>query len=147
MKIKNYDNIDYALILANHGISKTKFRINLLNLFYDKKESLTIKEVINEFSNLINKVTIYRALESFEEKGLIHKVPSSNNIIRYSLCNADECIASLHKHNHGHFICNNCKQTFCLENYKSPDIKPVDGFYINSLSLILEGYCKDCHLN
>jgi Fur family ferric uptake transcriptional regulator len=118
----------------------------LLNLFYDK-ESLTVKEVMNKFSNLINKVTIYRALVSFEEKGLIHKVPSSNNIIRYSLCNSDECSASLHKHNHGHFICNNCNQTFCLENYKSPDINPVDGFYINSLNLILEGYCKDCHLN
>ena len=146
MKNKNGHNLDFALILANHGVNKTKFRINLLKLFFDK-ESLTVKEVMNEFANLINKVTIYRALMSFEEKGLIHKVPSSNNIIRYSLCNSDECSTSLHKHNHGHFICNNCKQTFCLENYKSPDIKPIDGFYINSLNLILEGYCKDCHLN
>ena len=147
MKIKNNDNLDYALILANHGISKTKFRINLLNLFYNKKESLTVKEVKNKFSNLINKVTIYRALDSFEENGLIHKVPASNNLITYSLCNADECSSVLHKDNHGHFICNKCNQTFCLENYKSPDIKPIDGFYINSLNLILEGYCKDCHSN
>lgn len=146
MKIKNDNNLSVASILAKNRLSKTKFRIHLLNLFYDK-ESLTVKEVMNKSSNLINKVTIYRALESFEEKGLIHKVPSSNNIIRYSLCNADECIASLHKHNHGHFICNNCNQTFCLENYKSPDIKPIEGFHINSLKLILEGYCKDCYLN
>jgi len=146
MKIKNDNNLDFALILAKHGVSKTKFRIHLLNLFYNK-ESLTVKEVMNKSSNLINKVTIYRALESFEEKGLIHKVPSSNNIIRYSLCNTDECIVSLHKHNHGHFICNNCNQTFCLENYKSPDINPIEGFYISSLKLIFEGYCKDCYLN
>ena len=68
-------------------------------------------------------------------------------MIRYSLCNADECSSSLHKHNHGHFICNNCNQTFCLDNYKSPDIKLKEGFYISSLKLILEGYCKDCYLN
>jgi Fur family ferric uptake transcriptional regulator len=146
MKIQNDGNIDFALILAKKGVSKTKFRIHLLELFYNKR-SLSVKEVMNKSSNLINKVTIYRALECFEEKGLIHKVPSINNIIRYSLCNSDECIGSLHKHNHGHFICNNCNQTFCLENYKSPDIKLIEGFYINSLKLILEGYCKDCYLN
>jgi Fur family transcriptional regulator, ferric uptake regulator len=146
MNMKNDDNLDFALILANHGISKTKFRIYLLNLFYDK-QSLTVKEIINKSSNLINKVTIYRALVSFEEKGLIHKVPGSNNVIRYSLCNVDECSSNLHNHNHGHFICNNCNKTFCLEDYKSPDINPIDGFYINSLNLILEGYCKDCYLN
>jgi Fur family ferric uptake transcriptional regulator len=102
---------------------------------------------MNKSSNLINMITIYTALESFEEKGLMHKVQSSNNIVRYSLCNTDECSASLHKDNHGHFICNNCNQTFCLENYKSPNIKLMEGFYINSLKLIFEGYYKDCYLN
>ena len=44
MKIKDDNSLDFALILAKHIESKNKFRIHLLNLFYDK-ESLTEKKL------------------------------------------------------------------------------------------------------
>ena len=33
---------DYNYILSNNGISKTKFRTDLLNLFYESNKSLSI---------------------------------------------------------------------------------------------------------
>ena len=71
----------------------------------------------------------------------------SNNLKRYSLCKEHECSESAHNHNHGHFICYSCKQTFCIEDIKSPDITCLKGFYIKELKLILEGYCNSCKKN
>ena len=138
---------DVELILSEKNISKTRFRTELLNLFYTTKKSLSVEEISNHFHHSINKVTIYRSLESFENKGLIHKVPDNNNVKRYSLCNNDECSSISHNHSHGHFICYSCNQTFCLENLERPEITCLKGFYIKEFKLTLEGYCNDCGIN
>ncbi|MBC8295874.1 MAG: transcriptional repressor [Pelagibacterales bacterium] len=146
MKLK-HPILNSKLILSKNDISRTKFRTDLLNLFYTSKKSVSIEDVLKHFDYSINKVTVYRSLESFENKGLIHKVPDSNNLKRYSLCREEECSPSTHNHNHGHFICYDCNQTFCMQEIKFPDIKSVKGFYIQELKLTLEGYCQDCYTN
>ena len=143
MKIKNITSKDAKLILSKSGISKTKFRTNLLNLFINSNKSLSVEEIMDFFENSINKVTVYRSLDSFENKGIIHKVPDSNNHKRYSLCN-DQC--NINSHNHGHFICYSCSQTFCLDSIKSPDLTNLKDYDIKELKLIIEGYCKDCRV-
>jgi len=147
MKLNDKNVIESKSILSENGINRTKFRTDLLNLFYTTKVSLSIYDILKHFKNSINKVTVYRSLESFEKKGLIHKVPDSNNLKRYSLCNEKECNASSHNHNHGHFICYSCNQTFCINDIKSPDITCLKGFYVQELKLTLEGYCRDCRKN
>ena len=91
-----------------------------------------------------DKVTIYRALSAFEKKCLIHRVPDKSNLIRYALCQK-ECSKIHHKHNHAHFICNVCAQTFCLDNIKLPQINDTSGFKINKTKLTLEGACPSCY--
>tara|TARA_B000000475_G_scaffold216926_1_gene179407 strand:- start:54 stop:497 length:444 start_codon:yes stop_codon:yes gene_type:complete len=147
MKVNNKNPLDYPSILSENGISRTQFRTELLNFFYSSEKSLSVEDILKHFDNSINKVTVYRSLESFEKKGLIHKVPDHNNLKRYSLCRENECSATLHNHNHGHFICYSCNQTFCLEELKSPDLTCMKGFYVQELKLTLEGYCQDCYKN
>ena len=147
MDIKKKTLLDVQSILSKNGISRTEFRTDLLNLFYSSKVSLSVDAILKYFDNSINKATVYRSLESFENKGLIHKVPGTNNLKRYSLCREDECNANSHNHNHGHFICYSCNQTFCLEEIKPPEIKSMKGFHIKELKLTAEGYCHDCYKN
>ena len=147
MKLKNKYNLQSRFILSKHGISRTKFRVMLLSLFFTSKKSLLIEDILEYFNNSINKVTVYRSLESFEKKGLIHQVPDRNNFKRYSLCKDEECGISSHNHNHGHFICYSCNQTFCVEDIKSPEITCLKGFDVKKLKLILEGYCAECIIN
>ena len=135
------------LILSEIGINKTKFRIDLLNFFYSTKGSLSVEDILNNFNNSINKVTIYRCLRSFENKGLIHEVPGNNNRIRYALCNKKDCNSTSHNHNHGHFLCSSCNQTFCLEKVKVPEIRSIKGFFVNQIKLNIEGFCRDCYRN
>tara|TARA_Y100001968_G_C19153844_1_gene617448 strand:+ start:42 stop:464 length:423 start_codon:yes stop_codon:yes gene_type:complete len=138
--------VDYRVILSQYGLSRTKFRADLLHLFYSLNKSLLIEDILIYFENSIDKVTVYRSLESFEKKGLIHKVPDRNNLKRYALCRNEECITTLHNHNHGHFMCFSCQQTFCLDKIKSPDITSLKGFHVKNLKLIVEGYCQDCYI-
>ena len=143
MKLISKNNVNTKLILSKHGISRTKFRSDLLSLFYIER-SLTVEGILQYFKNTIDKVTVYRSLESFETRGLIHKVPDIKNLKRYSLCVEQECSIDSHNHNHGHFICHTCNQTFCMRDVNLPIITSKD-FYIQELKLIAEGYCQDCY--
>ena len=60
--------MDYKTILSQYGLSQTKFRSDLLNLFYTSKKSLLIEDILNYFENSVDKVTVYRSLDSFEKK-------------------------------------------------------------------------------
>jgi len=62
--------------LAAHDVRKTPFRIELLGLFIENKNSLSHQVIKERITSTQDKVTIYRALDAFLEKGLIHKYPS-----------------------------------------------------------------------
>lgn len=129
--------------LKAHGIRKTPFRIELLSLFMDKNQSLSHQDIKAHITSRPDKVTIYRALDDFLDKGLIHKVPDANNVSRYALC-PDQCSEHAHDHNHIHFICNQCEETFCLDEVAVPQVKLPDGFEANSVNLTVSGLCKKC---
>ena len=130
-------------LLKDYELRSTKFRLNLLELFTNSDSSLTVEDIKQKIGKKNDKVTIYRALDSFEKKGLIHQVPDQENLTRYALC-LSECNAAKHIHNHAHFICIICSNTFCIENIKFPKIKDLNGFIIKNLELTLKGNCPKC---
>ena len=134
---------DLESVLHQHGLRKTTFRKELLSLFFDARSSLTAEEIKSKVGGTNDKVTIYRALDAFNKNGLIHRVPDKRNLTRYALCRT-ECSANEHIHNHAHFICNNCNETFCIDEIEVPVIKDSKGFNIKSSKLTLEGDCPDC---
>ena len=143
MDIKKKTLLDVQSILSKNGISRTDFRTELLNLFYSSKASLSVDAILKYFDNSINKVTVYRSLKSFENKGLIHKVPDKKNLLRYSLCSS-ECGPGKHSHDHAHLLCSICDETFCLDDFLLPNIKSHNGYVINNYKIILEGSCLSC---
>jgi Fur family ferric uptake transcriptional regulator len=126
-----------------YGLKKTTFRKELFKLFYNSLNSLSAKEISKQFSSSTDKASIYRALDSFEKSGLIHQVPDKNNLLRYSLCKS-ECKPNHHAHDHAHFLCSVCEETFCLDDFKFPTAKSHNGFLINELKIIMEGTCVSC---
>ena len=135
---KSTDNI-----FLKYGLKKTSFRIELLNFFRNSSNSLSVKKITERFSSSVDKVSIYRALNSFEKSGLIHKVPDKNNLLRYSLC-PSECGPNKHSHDHAHFLCSICDETFCIDDFSLPNINNHNGYIINNFKIILEGICKSC---
>jgi len=130
------------LLLIN-GIRKTQFRLELLGVFTQSKHGLSFKDIKERITFTKDKVTIYRALAVFEEKGLIHKVPNTSDVSKYALC-PEVCSEEAHVHNHAHFICNQCEKTFCMDEVKLPILKKIKGYKIKKSNLTLEGDCPDC---
>ena len=143
MKLNDIENVDLGKILSKNGLSKTSFRKKLIKLFYLSKSSLSIDEIINGLDYKIDKVSVYRALNAFEENGLIHKVPDKGNLMRYALCQS-ECSSTKHSHNHAHLLCDKCNSTFCLNDFKIPVENKYKGFIVTNSKIILEGRCIDC---
>ena len=82
---------EYILeLLLTNKIRKTQFRIELLEVFMNTKYGLSFKDVKERISSTQDKVTIYRALTIFEKKGIIHKVPNTNDVSKYAIC-AEAC--------------------------------------------------------
>ena len=130
-------------LFIKYGLKKTSFRKHLLIFFQSSSRSLTVKKIIKKFASSVDKVSIYRALNSFEKSGLIHKVPDKNNLLRYSLCSS-ECGPGKHSHDHAHLLCSICDETFCLDDFLLPNIKSHNGYVINNYKIILEGSCLSC---
>ena len=130
-------------LFIKYGLKKTSFRKELLIFFQSSSSSLTVKKIIKKFASSVDKVSIYRALNSFEKSGLIHKVPDKNNLLRYSLCSS-ECGPGKHSHDHAHLLCSICDETFCLDDFLLPNIKTHNGYVINNYKIILEGSCLSC---
>jgi Fur family ferric uptake transcriptional regulator len=131
-------------ILHDHGLRKTNFRVELLTLFLDSDSSLSVDDIKSKAVSSNDKVTIYRALDSFEKCGLIHKVPDKENLTRYALCHS-ECSDEGHIHNHAHFICVNCEETFCMDETQVPEVKLPQGYHVINTKLTLEGECIRCY--
>ncbi len=128
--------------LEKRGLRKTAFRIELLELFSNTRSSLSIEDIKSRVGKTADKVTIYRALDAFEKNGLIHRVPDKSNLARYALC--QECKQEAHTHNHAHFICNVCDETFCIDDIEVPTVKMDNGYKVSASTLTLEGDCPSC---
>ncbi|MEM6397586.1 MAG: transcriptional repressor [Bacteroidota bacterium] len=134
------DNQNIQDILKAHGIRKTLFRTELLDIFIKSRYGLSFSDIKSKVTQTQDKVTIYRGLDVFLEKGLIHKVPSNDRVAKYALHSLEE----VHNRAHVHFICTECDNTFCLNEIEIPEIKDMPGYKIQKSKLTLEGNCPDC---
>jgi Fe2+ or Zn2+ uptake regulation protein len=91
----------------------------------------------------LNKVTIYRTLESLVEAGLVHRAFMQKRAWHFELahhCSERQC--------HPHFTCLDCGDTHCLTGVSLPMAKsPLKGFVISRQQVRLEGWCPACAEN
>lgn len=130
-------------LLKARQMSITEGRKRILQLFLDKEGALSHGDIEKKAGDSFDRVTIYRTLQTFVDKGLIHTIPSADNSIRYALCK-DECADGHHRHHHVHFLCGTCQQTFCLDEVATPTVKLPRGYVVNEIELLAKGICRSC---
>jgi len=132
-------------ILKQHQLRNTLIRREMLGLFLDVSHALCHGFIEKELQNQFDRVTLYRTLKTFEQKGLIHRIANDTDTIEYALCK-EECQHQDHKHsdNHAHFRCEQCQRTFCLDNVSIPDITLPEGFNAKDFQLLVTGICTEC---
>ena len=130
-------------LLKRNQLSITESRSKILELFLQQNGALAHADIEKKSSAGFDRVTVYRTLQTFVEKGIIHTIPTADNSILYALCK-DECTEGHHHDHHVHFVCTRCSNTICLDDITVPDIKLPAGYQASQVEVVVNGVCKDC---
>ena len=129
-------------ILRRKHLSVTDSRKKILSLFLESKDALTHGDIEKKAGEKFDRVTVYRTLQTFVEKGIVHTIPTADNSILYALCK--DCQEGHHHDDHVHFVCSNCNKTICLD-VETPDIALPLGYTAQSVQVVINGLCEECH--
>ncbi|MCY7293486.1 MAG: transcriptional repressor [Ferruginibacter sp.] len=94
-------------------------------------------------NDAVDRFTIYRTLDLFVCKGIIHIIPSMDSVTRYALLQSKKEAGSYK--NHLHFMCDNCGKTICLNTIPVPMMPLPKGYSIKDTEVIVKGTCKNCN--
>jgi len=129
-------------ILSDNKLKKTDTRARVLEAFLKSNQALTNQDLEENF-DYVDRVTLYRTIKTFEEKGIIHQAMDGTDVNKYALC-SESCSSSEHHDYHAHFTCTSCNSTICLVEVTIPELKIPDGFNLESTNIILNGLCNSC---
>lgn len=130
-------------ILKKNHLSVTDSRCTILHLFLHNTNGAVRHSDIEKGVPSLDRVTIYRTLQVFSEKGIIHSIPSLDGVVRYALCHG-ECQEGHHHDDHVHFVCSHCGSTQCLEEIHVPPVRLPGGFHVNQIEMVITGICQKC---
>ena len=126
-------------LLNSNGLKKTPIRLEMLKVFMSHEVALSASDIVSKMTVKNDLATIYRALTSFEENGIIHRASEDSLGVKYALYNEE----STHK-SHAHFICDTCHETYCLDDIQVPEADSSSDFIIKGANYTLNGVCKKC---
>lgn len=131
-------------ILKHNHLSVTESRKKILDLFLANIGALAHADIEKNTGEQFDRVTIYRTLQTFVDKGIIHTIPTADNSVLYALCK-DECEQGHHHDNHIHFICDTCNITICMDHITIPELKLPKGFAPKRSDVVVSGICNRCN--
>jgi Fur family transcriptional regulator, ferric uptake regulator len=131
-------------LLKKNQLSVTASRHSILQLFMHHPGALAHADIEKMTASKIDRVTVYRTLQTFVEKGIIHTIPSTDNNIRYALCKAS-CADGHHHDHHVHFECERCHNTTCLDEVDTPVVRLPRGFRLTQTEVVIKGVCRACN--
>ena len=130
-------------LLKNKKLSETPFRKEVLLIFSKYDNAIPLSIIENDLKEF-NRITLYRTIKIFLEKGIIHEIALSGEDSNYAICK-DECTSDTHQHKHIHFKCSQCNTLSCVEIESFPAIN-LPEYEIEDVEIQLKGVCKECKL-
>ncbi len=127
--------------LEQKEIRPTAMRMLVLETLRNQKAAISLQDLEIEFEKA-DRITLYRTLKTFQEKGLIHSIADGTGITKYALC--EEGCKCAPEDMHVHFFCNRCEDTFCLPKFKIPKVSLPKGFVTLETNLLVKGTCANC---
>lgn len=135
---------NFESLLRRNKLKVTQPRLSVLNKIYGKDTATSQPELEKAIGGDIDRVTLYRVLAVFEEKGILHKVFDLNGTATYALCSA-ECTEHEHHDEHVHFTCKQCNSVYCLDELRLPPVKLPRGFTPDVIGIQVTGTCSKCN--
>ncbi|PWE01447.1 Fur family transcriptional regulator [Marinilabilia rubra] len=129
---------DVVAYIKSFGLSGTLIRKQIISCLWGDGIALTQKEIEERLPGETDRVTLYRTLRLFTEKGVIHKIVIDEDTRKYKLA------GSFRKSDHAHFHCIKCNKLLCMPQL-NVDLNGLPaGFRYQSAKLVVEGICDFC---
>lgn len=147
--------------LRTTSVRTTEARIKVLAALLGARYAYTHQDIQDTLIDM-DRVTLYRALDSLTDAGLAHKIAGDDRVFRYN-AGVEESTQGKHQaqqHQHGHFKCTRCAKVFCIDNVDeqllaadSQQLQTVlqstlgKGFQSHEIELTIKGFCADCAIH
>ena len=133
-----------AETIGKGGIELTPHRKSVLTILTQSVRALSPKMILKEVSKKqsMDKVTLYRILDLFVERGILRRVSAVHGTAHYEL--------SCEEHHpvHPHFVCRDCGMMECLDELDFTSVKnslkKTRTIEAEDIDLKLEGLCVRC---
>ena len=119
----------------------TQPRLAILNILIRHHGPFTSDEIHKEINNYVDKVTVYRCLDTFHETGIVRRCDFGNGPVRFEYQGA----GAMHHH---HIICRKCRKVKNLQRCLVENIEAFlsrSGYTNITHSLEFFGTCSECH--
>ena len=134
---------DVLTILKKNNLFNTDSRRAILEIFLQSNNALAHHDIEKYTGEKFDRVTVYRTLQTFIDKGIVHTIPTADNAVLYALCH-EKCAEGHHHDNHIHFICDHCGKTTCLDETAIPNISLPKDYKAFQVSVVVNGVCRNC---
>lgn len=137
------DKCNSNIILKSNGIKITAQRSELLDAIIKTDHPFTANELhsIIKSNSEIDLATVYRFINLLVKSVIIREVANYEGFQYFEL-------ACEHHPLHPHFICENCKNIFCLKNLNALDAVNLGSYTgnnsVRTISLNFTGICSNC---
>jgi Fur family transcriptional regulator, ferric uptake regulator len=128
-----------ADLIRAAGVKVTSGRVRVFEALRAARQPLSHAEVETALAAAIDRVTLYRVLDSLVACGLALKAADARGVFRFS--------ASGERREHGghvHFRCTDCGGVFCLKAAPPPPPRLPRGFRLAEVDYDVRGTCAAC---
>jgi Fur family ferric uptake transcriptional regulator len=132
-----------AEILKEHDLKHTRQRVRVLEEIVMNNTAISQPDLEKKIGAEIDRVTLYRILNTYEDKGILHRIIDINGTANYAICSSS-CSAENHHDEHVHFNCTKCSKIYCL-NATVPNVQMPKGFLASTINSIVYGICNVCN--
>lgn len=127
--------------LEQKEVRPTAMRLLVLETLQKRTAAMSLQDLEDAFEKA-DRITLYRTLKTFQEKGLIHSIEDGTGATKYALC--QEGCQCAPEDKHVHFYCNSCEDTFCLPDFRIPQVPLPENFSAEETRLLEKGTCASC---
>lgn len=128
-------------LLNQTGLRVTKQRKAVLELLIKRGEPLSHAEITSLLEEPLDKVTLYRTLETLLSVNIVHRVQGPDGVWRFCAHDreAEGCPGD-----HPHFLCLECGRMMCIVNQRMARVKVPDGCEVKGKQMVVYGLCPRC---
>jgi Fur family ferric uptake transcriptional regulator len=119
----------------------TKAQSTILDLLQNESNALSHEDIMARAGNDMDRVTVYRILNRFVERGLAHRIVADDGRQYFASCQ-EGCDHAAEVHEHAHFRCTVCNTVECVPG--DIDVNLPMGYSVDNCNIILSGSCQTC---